>query len=59
LTLVRRDPPDAGPVIQIPELVKHTYKPRSSPEEIEERANSIFLLQCDDVVEQNAEWVQL
>jgi hypothetical protein len=46
-------------LIQIPELLKCTYKRRLSPEEIEERANSIFLLQCVNVVENNAEWDQL
>jgi hypothetical protein len=46
-------------LIQIPAVLKYTYKRRLSPEEIEERANSIFLLQCVDIVENNAEWDQL
>jgi hypothetical protein len=52
---------DQTPVrlIQIQELLKYPYEPRPSPEEIEERANSIFLGQCVDVFENNVEWDQL
>jgi hypothetical protein len=46
-------------LVQIQELTKHTYKSRLSTNEIEERANSIFLLQYVDVVQNNAEWYQL
>jgi hypothetical protein len=46
-------------LVRIQDNLQHVFASSLSPKEIEQRANSIFLLQCVHVLEHDVEWDQL